>query len=270
MATEQQPKLCFVIGPIGDEDSEQRIHADWLYTGIILPVFEKHLSDFAVDRADKIPTPGMVSSQIINRLHDAELVIADLSFHNANAFYEMSIRHNVGKPIIHMIRKGERIPFDVIPHRAIPFALAKPDDQAKARELLLPAIQAAIQPGFQADNPIQHARGRLELDKQASPALKVLSDEIQDLKAQLAQTRAIAMSAVETVARPVNALANHVLGWRNVGLLSTPDESLLSAASKQAIREEAIRRRAAKSDDENDPIALAARIALNDLDRQKK
>jgi hypothetical protein len=58
-----------------------------------------------VERADKITTPGMITSQIINRLHDVELVIADLTFHNANAFYETSIRHKVAKPIIHMIRQ---------------------------------------------------------------------------------------------------------------------------------------------------------------------
>jgi len=102
-------KQCFVIGPIGDEGTPERIHADWLYQGIILPVFQKDLPDWTVERADKIATPGMITSQIINRLHDVALVIADLSFHNANAFYELSVRHKVGKPIIHMIRKGEKI-----------------------------------------------------------------------------------------------------------------------------------------------------------------
>jgi hypothetical protein len=119
MAKDHPKKQWFVIGVIGDEDTPERTHADWLYDGIILPVFEQNFSNWAVERADKISTPGMVSAQIINRLHDVELVVADLSFHNANAFYEMSIRHKVGKPIIHMIRKGERIPFDVIPHRAV-------------------------------------------------------------------------------------------------------------------------------------------------------
>jgi hypothetical protein len=67
-------KRCFVIGVIGEDDSPERIHADWLYEGIVLPVFERNFSDWSVERADKIPTPGMVSSQIINRLHDVELV----------------------------------------------------------------------------------------------------------------------------------------------------------------------------------------------------
>ena len=175
-------KRCFVIGPIGAEDSENRIHADWLYSGIIEPVFAEHFTDFIVERADKIPTPGMVSSQIINRLYEVELVIADLSFHNANAFYEMAIRHNVGKPIIHMIRKNETIPFDVIPHRAIPFLVARAGDLDDAKVKLLPAIREAIQPGFKPDNPIMHALGQLQLQKTASPELKVITDDLASMR----------------------------------------------------------------------------------------
>jgi hypothetical protein len=179
-------ETCFVIGPIGSDDSEQRIHADWLYHGIILPVFAEHFSDIQVERADKIPAPGMVSAQIINRLHDADLVIADLSFHNANAFYEMSIRHKVGKPIIHMIRKNEPIPFDVIPHRAIHFSNTTPDEHVKARALLLPAIKASFDPDFEPDNPITHARGRLELEKHATPSEQVLMASLEATENRLA------------------------------------------------------------------------------------
>jgi len=178
-------KNCFVIGPIGDDASPERIHADWLLKGIILPVFDKDFSDWTVQRADTIPTPGMISAQIINRLHDVALVIADLSFHNANAFYEMSIRHKVGKPIIHMIRKGEKIPFDVIPHRAILFSHVHPDDHEQAKKALSAAVTEAIKPGFEPDNPIMHARGRLELEQKATPEMKVLSDEIATLRARL-------------------------------------------------------------------------------------
>src|SRR5258708_184860 len=97
-------KICFLIGPIGGEGNEQRGHADWLYEGIIQPVFKEHFCEWELSRADKISVLGMVTSQVINPLHDAELVIADLSFHNPNAFYELAIRHKVGRPIIHMIR----------------------------------------------------------------------------------------------------------------------------------------------------------------------
>src|SRR5262249_42615215 len=145
----------------------------------------KNFPDWLVERADTIPTPGMISAQIINRLHDVALVIADLSFHNANAFYEMSIRHKVGKPIVHMIRKGEKIPFDVIPHRAIFFSHTHPDDHEEAREKLCATVAEAIKPEFEPDNPIMHARGRLEFEQKATPPMKVLSDEIAAIDSRL-------------------------------------------------------------------------------------
>jgi hypothetical protein len=191
MADEQTtPKQCFVIGPVGDEGSEFRIHADWLLKGIIFPVFRDHFGDFVVERSDKIAEPGMVNSQIINRLHEAELVIADLSFHNANAFYEMAIRHKVGKPIIHMIRKGERIPFDVTPHRAILFSHLHPDDHEHAREELRDAVAIAIVPDFKPENPVTHARGRLELERHATPEMKVLANEMEAMQRRLADLEA--------------------------------------------------------------------------------
>jgi hypothetical protein len=178
-------KLCFVIGPIGNEGSEPRIHADWLYEGIIAPVLEQHFPDLHLDRADKIAAPGRVDGQIINRLYEADLVIADLSFHNPNAFYELAIRHNVGKPMIHMIRKGEQIPFDVIGHRAIHFSTLRISDVKEAQAALRPAVAAALADGFKADNPIMHARGELQLQQNASPEIRVITDEIESIKSQI-------------------------------------------------------------------------------------
>src|SRR5947209_3018170 len=198
-------KYCFVIGPVGDDASERRIHADWLYDGIIVPVFKEHFPEFTVERSDRISTPGMVSSQMINRLFDADLVICDLSFHNANAFYEMAIRYNVGGPIIHMIRKNEPIPFDVIPHRAIQFAVQQHSELLLAQQLLLPAIKEATAPGFEADNPILHARGKLKLQQNASPEMKVITEELASLRSALAQTNAFIASVVS-----VNAAGTHM------------------------------------------------------------
>ena len=102
MPSEPTPrKLCFVIGPIGKEDSEERIHADWLLEGIIQPVMAG-FPDFRVKRPDQDPRPGLIDAQAINDLFNAELVIADLSLFNPNAFYEIGISHMAQKPIIHM------------------------------------------------------------------------------------------------------------------------------------------------------------------------
>ena len=88
-------------------------HADWLLKGIIRPVFNQHFPKFKVERADEIKAAGNISSQIITRLTKAKLVIADMSLHNANAFYEeLAARHSVRLPTIHMILKGWNIVMD--------------------------------------------------------------------------------------------------------------------------------------------------------------
>jgi len=106
-------KICFVVGPIGNEGSDERRHADWLLDGIITPVLDEF--EYDVLRSDKIASPGMIDSQIINQVIDADLVIADLSNRNANAFYELAIRHmEEEKPIIHMIHKSNTIRCETI------------------------------------------------------------------------------------------------------------------------------------------------------------
>jgi hypothetical protein len=91
-----EKKLCFVIGPVGDEESDTRVHADWLLEGVIEPVTTE-FPDFVVKRADRDPRPGLIDAQMINDLLNADLVVADLSFSNPNAFYEMGIRHMAQK-----------------------------------------------------------------------------------------------------------------------------------------------------------------------------
>jgi hypothetical protein len=38
----------------------------------------------------------------VTLLLEADLVIADLTTNNANVYYELSLRHAIGKPVIHM------------------------------------------------------------------------------------------------------------------------------------------------------------------------
>lgn len=182
---QSEKKLCFVIGPIDDPGSDVRRHADWLLEGIIEPVFTEHFPDFAVVRADKIGEPGMITSQIITRLMDAPLVVADMSFHNANAFYELAIRHMVRLPTIHMIIRGSKIPFDVAPHRAIVFAREEHRDVVQAKRDLKSAVDEVMKSTFQVENPVTHARGKAELDQHASPAMQVVIDRLDSVDMRL-------------------------------------------------------------------------------------
>ena len=113
-------KSCFVISPIGNDGTEIRRQADDVFDFIIKPVLLS-LGYQCPIRADKTGKPGMIGEEIVNYILDADLVIADLSHHNPNVFYELAIRHALRKPIIHMIYHEESIPFDVIQFRCIKY-----------------------------------------------------------------------------------------------------------------------------------------------------
>lgn len=76
--------VCFLVSPIGEEGSEQRMHADLILGSLIEPALVS--LNLRLVRADKISTPGLITSQVIDHLVRAPLVIADLSFGNPNVF----------------------------------------------------------------------------------------------------------------------------------------------------------------------------------------
>ena len=104
-------KRCFVISPIGDTGTDIRKNADQLYQDIIKPVCEK--CGFAAQRVDEFNTPDSITQEILEPLNDNDLVIADLTGHNPNVFFEIGYRARSQKPTIHLKRKDEIIPFDV-------------------------------------------------------------------------------------------------------------------------------------------------------------
>jgi len=61
----------------------------------------------------------MITKQILNYITNSKLVIADLSFHNPNVFYELAIRHMKGLPTVHLIRSADSVPFDISGFRTI-------------------------------------------------------------------------------------------------------------------------------------------------------
>ncbi|WP_429930512.1 hypothetical protein [Agrobacterium vitis] len=216
-AQEERKKTCFVIGPIGAAGSEHRRKADWLFEGIIRPVFAEHFPGYNVLRSDIISEPGMIDIQMINLLHEAEIVIADMTGQNANAFYEMGIRHVLGLPIVHMFEIGTEIPFDVKPHRAIPFTIANYRDLEAGKFELLKNLQAVTAPNFVVENPVTRARGYQAAKEKADPTEKVLFDEIADLKAQISRLNA---KGAKTPAPPI--LGTDVVSLLSVTIIKRP------------------------------------------------
>lgn len=110
-------KICFYITPIGAENSEERKHSDMLLECVVSPVLEEF--GLKVVRADQIDKPGIITNQILDYITKSKMVVADLSFHNPNVFYELAVRHMKGLPAIHLSRKVDNIPFDISGFRTI-------------------------------------------------------------------------------------------------------------------------------------------------------
>lgn len=178
-------KECFVVGAIGEEDSPERVHADWLLEEIIEPVFKENWTEMKVVRADRISTPGLIDAQIIDRLLNDRVVIADLTFLNPNAFYELGIRHVMQKPVIHVHRTDQKIPFDVSLFRSMKFSVAQPKHVRMAREGLSELLKAVLAKDYKVENPVTKARGRVEFEKSATSAERLLQDEVAALKQRL-------------------------------------------------------------------------------------
>ena len=151
--------LCFYITPIGEDGSEVRRHADMLMRHLVEPAFEE--LNIRVVRADKIEKSGLISQQIFEHIVSAKFCIADLSFGNPNAFYELCVRHMTKLPTIQIIRKGDKIPFDVSQGRTITVDLSDiytiMDRIESARKELVEHIKGYLSPaekGRADDNPV--------------------------------------------------------------------------------------------------------------------
>ena len=112
-------KICFYITPIGAEDSEERKHADLFMSSLIQPALDE--LGLTVIRADQIGEPGMITSQVLEYLKKARLAVADLSYLNPNVFYEVALRHALRLPVVQLIRRADRLPFDVNQSRTLVF-----------------------------------------------------------------------------------------------------------------------------------------------------
>jgi len=108
---------CFYVTPIGDEGTEFRKHSDLFLSHIIEPALEQF--QLRVVRADQIGQAGIITRQIFDYIIRSRLVIADLSFHNPNVFYELAIRHMTKKPVVQISRIGDKIPFDINQMRTV-------------------------------------------------------------------------------------------------------------------------------------------------------
>jgi hypothetical protein len=105
-----QRRSAFVVMQFG-------VPYDQLYADVIRPVVAG--CGFDVIRADDDFGPGLIIADVVRRIQEAEVIIADITPENQNVFYEVGYAHALGKPTILLAEKGKRLPFDVSGFRTL-------------------------------------------------------------------------------------------------------------------------------------------------------
>lgn len=171
--------LCFVVGPIGSAGTPERKHADLLLNAVIKEVLQDKEFGYTVKRADEDADPGMIGDRVITDIIKAELVVADLTDLNPNAFYELGIRHSTEKPTIHVAKAGTRLPFDNISHRTIFIDISDWHSIVAGRSALASAARATKAAGYRVSNPITQANASFKMRESDDPRDRVLG-EVQE------------------------------------------------------------------------------------------
>lgn len=110
-------KICFIVTAIGESGTPTRERADNVYRYLIAPVCEE--LGYRPVRVDHVNAVDNINETVINYLKTAPMVIADMTEHNPNAFYELGFRQARELPLVPIIKVGERLPFDVITTRTV-------------------------------------------------------------------------------------------------------------------------------------------------------
>lgn len=116
---------CFVICPIGAKESDTRRRSEKVFKHIIC----KALDGYDIIRADQIPKPGQITTHVMEHIIECHTLVADLTDNNANVFYELALRHALGKPAILIIQADQEdlVPFDLKDMRVITYDTTDPD-----------------------------------------------------------------------------------------------------------------------------------------------
>src|SRR5215217_1592939 len=148
---------AFIIRPFGTKN------------GINFDQVEADLIDPALDRLDitgrttmEIRRQGNIRLDMFQRLLTADLVVADISIHNANVYYELGVRHALRGKRTFLIRgrgadlKTDEVPFDIKTDRYLTYD--------------------GTNPKISLNDLIEGLRQTINSEKQDSPVFQLLPD----------------------------------------------------------------------------------------------
>lgn len=153
-------KKCFIITPVGPDGSEIRVETNGIIEAVIKPVLE---TDYDIIAAHLSIDSVQITKEIIQNIYHSDLVIANLSGSNPNVLYELSLAHALRKPVVHIIRDGEKPPFDISAQRYISFT-NNMIGVVQLKNQLRIFVDSVMKEGSSISNPITDAIDNISVE----------------------------------------------------------------------------------------------------------
>jgi hypothetical protein len=144
---------AFIVRPFGEKEG---IDFDRVERELIQPALARLRAlghDVAGGTTGEIARAGNIREDMFRMLVVADLVIADVSIHNANAFYELGVRHALRPGSTFMIRSEtpHQYPFDLQTDRYFLYDAANPGARV---EQMAQALRSTLDSSERRDSPI--------------------------------------------------------------------------------------------------------------------
>jgi guanylate kinase len=107
-----QPDLVFVLMPFKQE-------FDDVYMAIQMAGRLINRRPLCIDRMDEKRGAYHISDEILRRIQEAALIVAEVTEYNPNVFFEVGYARGIGKPVLPIAQKGSELAFDLKDFRTI-------------------------------------------------------------------------------------------------------------------------------------------------------
>ena len=151
-------KKCFIISPIGSDNSETRRHIEGIIDQAIAPAIG---GKYVIEVAHRDYAIGSINDKVIRSIYESDLVIANLTELNPNVMFELAIRYSFGKPAIVIAEINTKLPFDITDERTI-FYVNDPKGAFDLKELII-KYEANIDYNNQKYGPVYKSISKIPL-----------------------------------------------------------------------------------------------------------
>lgn len=186
-------KMCFVIMPFSA--SETCTEDEWtsVFTDLFSPAVEGAGLGLTCVRSK--PATGDLIQDIVQMLHNAEIVIADLTDQNANVMWELGVRHSLRTAgTILLTQHEDDVPTNLRSYSWHQYEWGGPQDKERFHKKLKPLLKQLLINLPDTDNPVGNY-----LLNYAPPTVTDFADEASYFQDVLETLKGYAPGAAERI-----------------------------------------------------------------------